>query len=226
MKSLLNMVRDLPQIREEIIAIFCEFILIEINDSWEQLIEESCSNLILLVDKWTSVDDGNGTQDYSIILDRLDGFAVLLLASSSLKVRQVAIRLLKAVLNLSERLNCQTSRLYSILSEQVVCLKSLIEQFAGAKAEDWRNQLNVIIQLIWSKTVQATPVKKTRTNSMMLFFVFMDSFERIKNGPWESMTSPTGVSFIGSQRNRALPTATGYLQQWGHYLLIGKGFVR
>ena len=59
---------------------------------------------------------------------------------------------------------------------------------------------------------------------MTLFFVFMDSFERIKNGPWESMTSPTGVSFIGSQRSRAQPTAAGYLQQWGHYLLIGTDF--
>ena len=100
----------------------------------------------------------------------------------------------------------------------------MVEQYAGAKAEDWRQQLNMIIQMAWSRTTQATPMKKTRTNSMTLFFVFMDSFERIKNGPWESMTSPTGVSFIGSQRSRAQPTAAGYLQQWGHYLLIGNGF--
>ena len=79
----------------------------------------------------------------------------------------------------------------------------------------------MLIQMIWSTTTQVTPLKKLkRNNSVTLFFVFVDSFERIKNGPWESMASPMSVSFIGTQRNRTQPSPAGNLQQWRHYQLI------
>ena len=85
------------------------------------------------------------------------------------------------------------------LSASVVSLKSLVDQYNGAKAEEWRHQLNNLIQLVWSSTNQVTPLKKQRNNSLILFFVFLDSFERIRNGPWESMASPMSVSFMSTQ---------------------------
>ena len=106
---------DLPNIREDVVSTYCNFILTEINDSWEGLIEDGANNLELLIDRWAECENADSTNDCSIILDRLDGFCMLLLSSSSVKVREAAIRLLRSIYQLSQKLNCVSPRLYSIL---------------------------------------------------------------------------------------------------------------
>ena len=115
LKSLLNILVDLPNIREDVVSTYCNFILTEINDSWEGLIEDGANNLELLIDRWAECENPDSSTDCSIILDRLDGFCMLLLSSSSVKVREAAIRLLRSIYQLSQKLNCVSPRLYSIL---------------------------------------------------------------------------------------------------------------
>ena len=151
LKSLLNMINDLPNIREDILSTYCNFILLEINDSWEGLIEDGANNLQFLIDKWSEcvsqIEDSDSPSDYSIILDRMDGFCMLLLSSSSIKVREASVRLLRSIFNLSQKLLCSSPRLYTIFNASVVSLKSLIDQFSGAKAVEWRLQLDMLIQV-------------------------------------------------------------------------------
>ena len=79
------MIVDLPSLREDITAAYCAFILTDINDSWENLIEFSANNLAILIEKWCECHRGDSGSDCSIILDRLEGFCVLLLANSSVQ---------------------------------------------------------------------------------------------------------------------------------------------
>ena len=80
LRSLQSMIVDLPTLREDIAAAYCLFVLNDINDSWEHLIEQCANNLAQLIDKWYEVHDITSNGDFSVILDRLDGFAMLLLA--------------------------------------------------------------------------------------------------------------------------------------------------
>ena len=41
LRSLQSMIVDLPNLREDILAAYCEFILMDVNDSWENLIEQA-----------------------------------------------------------------------------------------------------------------------------------------------------------------------------------------
>ena len=44
---------------------------------------------------------------------------------------------------MSQKLNSTSVRLYNIINASCISLKALIEQYAGAKAEEWRLQVYV-----------------------------------------------------------------------------------
>ena len=228
LRSLQSMIVDLPNLREDITAAYCIFILTDINDSWENLIEVSANNLSTLIEKWHECHNAESScDDYSTILDRLEGFCVLLLANSSVQVRLSCVRILRSICSLSEKMQIKSPRLINLFNlcaaqtMNIASLRALIERYSGARAEDWREKLDQLIQFVWKNSTQVVPLQanNNRNTSLTLFFVFLDTFERIRSGPWETMASGNAVSFIGTQRNRTQPSAAGYLQQWAHYLL-------
>ena len=132
--------------------------------------------------------------------------------NSSILVRQASIRILRSVSNLSEKLQIKHPRLLNLLNSSAVqimnlsSLRALVEKYAGAKAKDWRERLDEMIQFVWANSTQVVPLQNNnnRNTSLTLFFVFLDTFERIKNGPWETMASGTAVSFIGEDKNLSI----------------------
>ena len=133
---------------------------------------------------------------------------------------------MRSVSALSEKMGIKSPRLLSMSNQCAIqvmnfaSLRALIDRYSGAKADDWREQLDELIQFIWRNSTQVVQLQREkRKTSLILFFVFLDTSDRIRSGPWETMAAGNSVSFIGSQRNRAQPSAVGYLQQWAHYLL-------
>lgn len=227
LRSLDGIITDLPEYREDVIAVYCTFILTEIYDSHESWIDSAVGHLTTLVDKWTEVQSGDANKDCSSILDRTDGFCLFLMANNSETVRLSALKLSKAVVLLGETIGLKTPRLLAILNEcsirqmNIESLRAMINKYGNCRADEWRNMLDEMIQFVWRNSPQVVPHKlnHSTSSSLILYFTFLDSFERIRCGPWETLAAGNIVPFIGAPKARAQPSASGYLQQWGNYLL-------
>jgi len=229
LRSLDGIITELPEYREDVIAIYCTFILTEIHDSHEMSIDTAVTHLTGLVEKWTEVYAAANNSDCPSILDRLDGFCLFLMANNAESVRLSSVNLIKSVVGLSDTLGLQNPRLLHILNEcsirkmNIESLRAMIGKYASCRAEEWRDKLDEIIQFIWANSTQVVPHKRNQSKnfSLILYFAYLDTFERIRCGPWETLAAGNmTVPFIGSgSRSRAQPSASGYLQQWGNYLL-------
>ncbi|CAG5096928.1 Oidioi.mRNA.OKI2018_I69.XSR.g14850.t1.cds [Oikopleura dioica] len=229
LRSLDGIITELPEYREDVIAIYCTFILTEIHDSHEMSIDTAVAHLTGLVERWAEVHSAGNNTDCPSILDRLDGFCLFLLANNAESVRVSSVSLIKSVVVLADTLGLQNSRLLHILNEcsirqmNIESLRAMIGKYATCRAEEWRDKLDEIIQFIWANSTQVVPHKRSQSKnfSLILYFTFLDTFERIRCGPWETLAAGNmNVPFIGSgSRSRAQPSASGYMQQWGNYLL-------
>ena len=117
-----------------------------------------------------------------------------LIANTSVQVRLSSVRIMRSVCALSEKMGIKSPRLLSLSNQCAIqvmnfaSLRALIDRYSGAKADDWREQIDELIQFIWRNSTQVVQLsREKRKTSLILFFVFLDTSDRIRSGPWETI---------------------------------------